>query len=264
MKSLTAQDFQKEVIEESFKVPVLVDFWAEWCGPCRMLSPILEKLEKEYNGRWKLVKINTDLEPELALQFKVTGIPHCVLFKNGKVVDSFTGALQEHIIKRFLEKHLPNPEKEQILKQLKSEKEEIIKNAIEKVLQQKIVDTEISYYLWKGLTVFIKEKDIKKIKQILNYLIEQKTEYSTSSASLLEYIKKYESNENLLINLEKFTNLFDKEKQKEVLEYFYQLIENNLSKKNEFKDHLIACFNIIGQNHPLSNEYRKKLSRLLF
>jgi len=94
--------------------------------------------------------------------------------------------------------------------------------------------------------------------------LNKKTEYSSSALSLLDYLKKYENDPNLWIYLEKFIDLFDESKQKEVLEYFYQLIEQNLDKKQELKDHLIACFNILGQSHPLSNEYRKKLSRLLF
>jgi len=264
MKSLTAQDFQKEVIEDSFKVPVLIDFWAEWCGPCRMLSPLLEKLEKEYNGKWKLVKINTDYEPALAMQFNVTGIPHCVLFKNGKAVDSFTGALPERHIRNFLDKHIPNEEKIHLLQQLQSNSTDDVKNAIEKALSKKIIDTEIAYYLWKSISLYIEEKDLATIKRILNLLIEQKTEYNSSALYLLEYLKKYENDPNLWIYLEKFINLFDESKQKEVLEYFYQLIEQNLNKKQELKDHLIACFNILGQAHPLSNEYRKKLSRLLY
>jgi len=264
MKSLAAQDFQKEVLEASFKVPVLVDFWAEWCGPCRMLSPLLEKLEKEYSGKWKLLKINTDHEPALAMQFNVTGIPHCVLFKNGKAVDSFTGALPERLIRNFLDKHIPNEEKVNLLLQLKSDSKQTIRNAIEKALNEKIIDTEIAFYLWKYISLYIEEKNLATIKRILNLLVEQKTEYSSSALSLLDYLKKYENDPNLWIYLEKFIDLFDESKQKEVLEYFYQLIEQNLDKKQELKDHLIACFNILGQSHPLSNEYRKKLSRLLF
>jgi putative thioredoxin len=259
-----AQDFQKEVLEASFKVPVLVDFWAEWCGPCRMLSPLLEKLEKEYSGKWKLVKINTDHEPALAMQFNVTGIPHCVLFKNGKAVDSFTGALPERLIRNFLDKHILNEEKVNLLLQFKSDSKQTIRNAIEKALNEKIIDTEIAFYLWKYISLYIEEKNLATIKRILNLLVEQKTEYSSSALSLLDYLKKYENDPNLWIYLEKFIDLFDESKQKEVLEYFYQLIEQNLDKKQELKDHLIACFNILGQSHPLSNEYRKKLSRLLF
>lgn len=264
MKISTQKDFHKEVIEDSYNKPILVDFWAEWCGPCRMLSPILEKLEKEYNGRWKLVKVNTDQEPQLAMQFRVTGIPHCVLFKEGRVIDSFTGALPESYIRSFLDKHLPSQEKDEILNKLKSSQIHLIKDGIEKAITNKIVDVEISFYLWKNLGIYLKEKDYSTIKRILNYLIEQKTEYQSSAVALLDYIKKYENDKNLEIYLEKIVQIFEPSHQKETLEYFYQLLENNLDKKSEYKDHLIVCFNILGQNHPLSNEYRKKMAKLLY
>lgn len=264
MRTSTTKDFQKEVIEESYNQPVLVDFWAEWCGPCRMLSPLLEKLEQQYNGKWRLVKVNTDQEPNLAMQYRVTGIPHCVLFKDGKMIDSFTGALPEPYIRSFLDKHLPSKEKDEILNKLKSNQVQIVKEGVEEAITKKIIDVEISFYLWKNLSIYLKEKDYSTIKKILNYLIEQKTEYQSSALALLEYIKKYENDINLEIYLEKIVRIFDPSHQKDTLEYFYQLLENNLDKKNEYKDHLIVCFNILGQNHPLSNEYRKKMARLLF
>lgn len=265
MKSLTASEFQIEVIEASHKVPVLVDFWAEWCAPCRILSPVLEKLEREYQGKWKLAKINTDYEQELAMRFRVTGIPHCVLFKNGKAVDSFTGALPEPLIRKFLDKHIPNPERDQYLKVLQSGSLNDIKNAVSAVIEKKIDSPEIHQQLIKVIFQIGKEKDIDTIKRILNYILERKADNSSVASHLLDYIKKYEGEENFWDYFSRYESLFGNEsQQKETLEFFYQLIENNLSRKNELKDHLITCFHILGQNHMLSNEYRKKLSRLLF
>jgi putative thioredoxin len=100
-------DFQKEVIDASKQQPVLVDFWAEWCGPCKMLGPILEKLEKEANDAWKLVKINTDLHPDLSRQYQIQGIPAVKLFVDGQVTAEFAGALPEPHVRAWLNEHLP-------------------------------------------------------------------------------------------------------------------------------------------------------------
>ena len=89
------------------ELPVLVDFWAPWCGPCKSLGPVLEKVEEAYNGRFKLVKINSDDEQELAGAFGIRSIPTCVLMKDGQPVDGFMGALPEGQVKAFLDKHVP-------------------------------------------------------------------------------------------------------------------------------------------------------------
>ena len=107
MMDVTVANFETEVIDASLSVPVLVDFWAPWCGPCKSLGPVLEKLELAYGGRFKLVKINSDEEQELAGAFGIRSIPTCVLMVQGKPVDGFMGAQPEGQIKAFLDKHLP-------------------------------------------------------------------------------------------------------------------------------------------------------------
>ncbi|MDR7335469.1 tetratricopeptide repeat protein [Roseateles asaccharophilus] len=111
MIDITLQNFEAELITASQQQPVLLDIWAPWCGPCRTLGPILEKLETAYAGRFTLAKLNSDEVPEIATQlsqmFGVRSIPFCVMFVDGQPVDGFVGALPEAQIREFLDKHVP-------------------------------------------------------------------------------------------------------------------------------------------------------------
>jgi putative thioredoxin len=107
MIDVTLENFETEVIAASMTQPVLVDFWAPWCGPCKVIGPILEKLEADYAGRFKLVKIDSDQEQQLAAAFGVRSIPTCILLMNGQPVDGFMGALPEGQLRQFLDKHVP-------------------------------------------------------------------------------------------------------------------------------------------------------------
>src|SRR5688572_2059248 len=106
---VTADTFQKQIVERSMQAPVLIDFWAAWCGPCKALSPILEKLAEEYGGAFTLAKVDTEREPDLAYAFGVQGIPYCVLVDGGRPVDAFQGALREPEVKRFLQRNGVEP-----------------------------------------------------------------------------------------------------------------------------------------------------------
>jgi putative thioredoxin len=107
MIDVTIENFESEVIAASMTQPVLVDFWAPWCGPCKVIGPLLEKLEIDYAGRFKLVKIDSDQEQQLAGAFGIRSIPTCILLMNGQPVDGFMGALPEGKIREFLDKHVP-------------------------------------------------------------------------------------------------------------------------------------------------------------
>ena len=114
---VSTKTFEKEVLEASKTVPVVVDFWAPWCGPCRSLTPIIEKVVGEFKGRVKLVKVNSDDNPELSQAFRIQSIPNVIAFKDGRAVSQFVGAQPESQVRAFIEKLLP------------SQMEEALKNA---------------------------------------------------------------------------------------------------------------------------------------
>jgi putative thioredoxin len=105
-------DFQTDVLDRSQHVPVLVDFWAAWCGPCKMLGPVLEKLAAEAGGRWALVKIDTEAHQDLAARFNIRGIPDVKLFHRGAMVAEFSGALPEPQLRAWLAQNLPTPKRD--------------------------------------------------------------------------------------------------------------------------------------------------------
>lgn len=107
-------NFKQDVIEKSYEKPVVVDFWAPWCGPCRILGPTIEQLAEEQKDKWTLVKINTEEEYEIAVQYRIQSIPNVKMFHQGEVIAEFAGALPRPQIMTWLEEHLPDEGKQEL------------------------------------------------------------------------------------------------------------------------------------------------------
>lgn len=103
----TTQNFSAQVLKS--EVPVLVDFWAPWCGPCRMLGPVIEELASENEGRFRVGKLNVDTQPQIAQHYRIQAIPTLLVFRNGRVVKAFQGAHPKHVLQAALEEAAPAP-----------------------------------------------------------------------------------------------------------------------------------------------------------
>lgn len=112
--SYDVSDFQKEVIERSYTTPVLVDFWADWCGPCKIVGPILERLAAQSEGRWALAKVDTEQLIDVAQEYGIQSIPNVKLFVDGGVVNEFVGALPEYQVQRWLQAAIPGKHQKQL------------------------------------------------------------------------------------------------------------------------------------------------------
>ena len=137
-------DFQKDVIEASKTTPIVVDFWAEWCGPCKMLTPVLEKLAGEANDTWKLLKVNTDEHQELSVEYGISGIPAVKMFSDGQVIADFVGALPEAQVRSWLDENIPT-ESRKLLEEAKQVLSEGDKSKAQTLFEQ-VVKTDANNF----------------------------------------------------------------------------------------------------------------------
>lgn len=177
------KDFNKDIIDRSKSIPVLVDFWAEWCAPCRILGPVLERLAEKYKNRFILVKVNTDKNPEIAARYGIRGIPNVKLFVDGTVSDEFTGALPEQAVEQWLKKALPGKNAREIEKArelLNNGEDEKANALLQKLLITQPDNTQIKLLLAKSV-LFTDYKTAEKLAI--------DSEMDTEHTELIESIK---------------------------------------------------------------------------
>jgi putative thioredoxin len=140
MQDISLQNFETDVINASLQQPVLLDIWAPWCGPCKSLGPVLEALEVAYAGRFRLAKLNSDEQPEIAAQlsqmFGVRSIPFCVLFKGGQPVDGFVGALPDGQVRTFLDKHVDSADQAAAKEEAEQAEELLAEGDVDQALEK--------------------------------------------------------------------------------------------------------------------------------
>lgn len=265
------KDFQKEVLETSFQIPVLVDFWAEWCGPCRILRPVLEKLAQKYDGKWKLIKINTEEYPEIAAKYGIRSIPNVKLFYKGKVINEFTGALPEKVIEDWLKKYIPSKYSEMIENAkalLEQGKIEDAKAILEEVHKGDITNSDVKVLLAKIL-VFKNPKEAKRLVESAN-VSDEYVELANSISTFVELFDKYENQylfqeeSTKTLYLKAIKNLLDKNFTQALEDFIEVIRENKVYDDEGARKACIAIFKYLGEENEITLKYRRDFGRALY
>jgi putative thioredoxin len=265
------QNFATDVIERSYTMPVLVDFWAEWCAPCRVLGPILERLAEKYHDQWILAKVDTEQHAEIAMQYGVRGIPNVKLFVDGEVVDEFTGAMPEEMIEQWLQKVMPSKLREEVKNAVELLEKGKTRKA-QKILQN-VVDAEPSNH---QAAVMLAQTHLFSDHQKAERLIQNVTpdsEYFDLAESIRVFSALFQAKKQAKelaedvakpFYLAAIDNLYAGQFE-EALQGFLEVIRKNRHYHDDgARKACIAIFNFLGNDHDLTRTYRSELSSALY
>jgi putative thioredoxin len=278
---VTSENFSEIVLEKSRQVPVLVDFWATWCGPCQTLMPILAKLADEYQGKFILAKVNSDEQQELAAQFTIRSIPTVKIFRNGEVVDEFMGAQSESTIRELLGKYIER------------ESDKIRQKAIE-AMQQGDMDTAVTlleqviseepdndHTRLELVSLYMKKGDLEKAEAEFNRIpvdkqLEGRGKRIKASLELNKVLQDApgvneleqalaQDPENLDAAYKLGARKVQEQDYAKALEIFLGIVKKNRSFMDDIgRKSMLMVFELLGDDDELTKVYRRKLSMYLY
>jgi putative thioredoxin len=273
------ENFEFAVLEQSKQIPVLVDFWAEWCGPCRVLGPLLERLSDEYAGAFVVAKVNVDENPALAAAFHIQGIPAVKLFKDGDLASEFTGALPEPMVREFLAKFLPTSADKDA--QQAAALEAAGEMAQARALYQSILEADPNHpkaLLGMGRVAMQAGENEQALEFLdkISVVAEERKEAERLMARLklqggaaqdLEPLRARVQTEpgNAEARFALAQALAGVENYREALPHFLEIVKTDRAFQDDAaRKAMLQIFEVLGSDDPLTDQYRTELAKVLF
>lgn len=274
VKNIDQQSFGQDVLQQSHQVPVVVDFWAEWCGPCKVLGPALERVTESYQGAFELVKVDVDANPALAQQFGVQGIPTVMAFRDGNPVSRFTGALPEASIRQWIEQMLPS-ELDKLVDQARdfvlegndAAAENLFRQALEQVADHPEAGTGLAALLiGRGETdealillgKLPRSAEVERLEATArvarNGGIDISDLETRLAADPADSVARLELGQALAANGE----------HEAALDHLLEVVRLGGESQNRARQAMVDIFGILGDGHPLTATYRRLLANELF
>lgn len=279
--NVTAEDFQSLVIENSFKQPVLVDFWADWCNPCQALMPILGKLAEEYQGTFILAKVNSDEQRELAAQAGVRSLPTVKLFIDGKIVNEFMGALPEAEVRKFLDPYIQSETDHVVNNAMQAYKEGREQDALHMLNTALANDPENASLKISIAKLVANQEDFESATTLINTLNDEekgKPEVKEIMAKMKlanqlkdagdpkELKQRIVDNPDDLDALQQMSSFhMASGNYEEALHMLLKIMQQDRSFNDDAgRKGLIDIFELLGNDNPLVKAYRRKMFTVLY
>ena len=274
VKDVDQQDFGTEVLQRSHDVPVVVDFWATWCGPCKNLGPALEAVAADYDGRFELVKVDVDQNQELSQQFQIQSIPTVVAFKNGQPVSQFMGAIPDPQIRQFIDNILPTEldlmvdrARDLVLEGDEVGASEVFSQVLEKQADHVEAGTGLA-------SLLIANGDTETALIVLGRLprtseVEKLEAAARVTAARGADVPELEAKlalapDDQTLRIELAQALAANGEHEAALDHLLAVVANKGDQMDEARQGMVDVFGLLGDEHPLTVSYRKALANALF